>query len=43
MKWNCIQGEREAGPGQVQDPEGGQEGQHQEEDRQLREHVNNTM
>ena len=33
------QGECEAGQGQVQDPEGGEEGQHKEEGGSVREHV----
>ena len=33
------QGECEAGQGQVQDPAGGEEGQHKEEGRSIREHV----
>ena len=33
------QGEREAGSGQVQDPERSQEGEHEEEGRPVREHV----
>ena len=33
------QGEREAGQGQVQDPAGGEEGQHEEKGGPVREHV----
>ena len=38
-----FQGKRKAGRRQVQDTEGGEEGQHQEEDRQLREHVEESV
>ena len=34
-----MKGQPKAGAGQVQDVAGGEEGEHQEEDRQLREHV----